>query len=102
MSFISNNRISLATLLCALTMHSALVSAEPEQGKRRGPPPEALNACADAQEGDSCSFTGRQEKELTGTCIVPPRNREILVCLPEGHRQHKAGQEARQEAQQEG
>ena len=68
-----NERISLGTwALWALTSTgtalaleptSTAASAEPtadstvEQGRRpHGPPPEALQACADSSAGDACSF----------------------------------------------
>jgi hypothetical protein len=54
---------------------------------RRGPPPEALEACTDAQEGVSCSFIGRRDKTVTGTCEF---KRDDLVCVPE-HRRRRGG-----------
>ena len=87
-----NRRNVAATLLCVLTLHSALAAAQPENGKRRGPPPEAIAACADASQGDSCSFTGRQGEDLQGSCITPPRASDELACLPQGMRppEHKS------------
>ncbi len=41
---------------------STTANAEPDQqsGKRRGPPPEAFEVCADSAEGVACSFSGRR------------------------------------------
>ena len=50
---------------------------------RHGPPPEALEACTDAQEGAGCSFIGRRDDSLSGTCEFM---RDDFVCVPEGHR----------------
>lgn len=41
-------------------------------GHHRGPPPEAFAACQGKASGAVCSFTGRQNEKLTGTCFVPP------------------------------
>lgn len=49
--------------------------------RRRGPPPEALEACADLQEGDDCTFIGRDET-VTGYCAAPADR--PLACAPEG------------------
>ena len=37
---------------------------------RRGPPPGALEACADAAAGAECSFDGRRGN-VEGTCLEP-------------------------------
>lgn len=65
-------------------------SGQQRQG-RRGPPPQALEACEAMVEGDPCSFTGRNEEQLNGTCFSP--REDILACRPEGHegRQHGHG-----------
>ena len=52
------------------------------ESKRRGPPPQAFEACADLAEGAACGFDGRRG-EVTGTCFVPPRGEDTLVCAPE-------------------
>lgn len=50
-----------------------------EQG-RRGPPPEALEACSAAVSGDPCSFEGRRGETLDGTCEAPED--KPLACRP--------------------
>ena len=53
-----------------------------EQGQRRGPPQVALNACTTASSGDSCSFTGRRDETIAGTCEAV--HGDQLACVPEG------------------
>jgi hypothetical protein len=40
--------------------------------RHHGPPPEAVAACKDKTSGAACSFTGRQNEKLNGTCFSPP------------------------------
>jgi hypothetical protein len=40
--------------------------------RHHGPPPEAVAACQDKTSGAACSFTGRQNEKLNGTCFSPP------------------------------
>ena len=77
--------IILATALTSYLV-SGIANAESNQGsgKRRGPPPQAFESCADQTEGEACSFAGGRSEEVTGTCIVPPKGEESLVCAPEG------------------
>jgi hypothetical protein len=74
-------------LAFAVTSAIASVNAVAEQdqqgGKRRGPPPEAIEACADLSEGAACSFTGRRG-DASGICFAPPRDDAELACAPEG------------------
>ena len=49
---------------------------------RRGPPPQAVEACANLDDGASCSFDGRRGN-VDGTCMNHPRT-DGLVCAPEG------------------
>ncbi|SHO49924.1 hypothetical protein [Desulfopila aestuarii] len=48
----------------------------------QGPPPEAIDACKDKQEGDSVTFTGRRGESLKATCKAM---QGILAAVPEGH-----------------
>ena len=52
------------------------------RGWRRGPPPQAAEACADSSENASCSFEGRRGT-VEGTCQSCP-HADGLVCMPEG------------------
>jgi hypothetical protein len=52
-----------------------------EGGARRGPPPEALNACRGMSSGASCHFADREDQPLDGTCFAPESNLP-LACRP--------------------
>lgn len=62
-------------MLLALAAH--LAQAQPsssEDGQRPprgGPPPEAVAACKGKASGASCSFSGRQNETVSGTCDSP-------------------------------
>ena len=88
-----NNRKLAAALLCTLGIHSALANAQPENGKRHaGPPQEAITACAGSQEGDACSFSGRNSEQVQGSCFTPPQDSGELACKPQGGRHPKPEQ----------
>ena len=73
---------TVASLLLVAVSIPATALGDDERRGRRGPPPEALEACAAQVEGDACSFEGRRGEELQGVCVVP-RDGE-LACRPEG------------------
>jgi hypothetical protein len=51
-------------------------------GTRPGPPPrEALEACADQTSGSTCSFSGPDGQQISGTCDAPEVN-VPLACTP--------------------
>ena len=80
----SRSYINLAlTLMLAASLSIPLANAEPggRDGRRGGPPQEAFDACVDKVEGDACSFSG-DRGDAEGSCIVPPRGEETLVCAP--------------------
>ena len=94
--------VATIALLVAAAAH-----AEPDESgygqqrhARRGPPPQALEACEALVEGDACAFTGRNDEQLNGTCFSP--RDEILACRPEGHqgRGHGKGNGQRGETQE--
>lgn len=63
----------------------AAENQRPERdGKRFGPPEEALLACKGLAENDTCSFAGRDDELTLGICSVPPRtiNTVTLACKP--------------------
>jgi hypothetical protein len=55
------------------------------QGGHHHPPKEAIDACQGKASGAACSFVGRHNNNLTGTCFAPPQNNENhpLACRPE-------------------
>ena len=50
-------------------------------GHRRGPPPQALAACANSTSGAQCSFEGREGRTVSGTCFAPESSLP-LACRP--------------------
>ncbi len=74
-------------LLLALASQAAAAENAPNQdnaGQRppHGPPPQvAIDACAKLTEGASCSFTGRRNDNVSGTCHTPPQQ-SSLACVP--------------------
>lgn len=80
----------LALLLAGL---ATTACAKPDRGDgegRRGPPPEAIKACKGKSAKDACSFTGRHDDTVKGTCFVPPDVDE-LACAPEGGPPQRGG-----------
>lgn len=55
----------------------------PGMGMHRGPPPEAVQACASLAADAACSFT-LDGRAVTGTCFAPPHLQGTLVCHPAG------------------
>lgn len=74
---------------CAAPMVEDDMSNRQHQGgkgqkqDRRGPPPEAFEACATLSENDSCSVT-TPRGELNGMCVIAKGQEQGLVCQPEG------------------
>ncbi len=66
----------IQTALLAVVLSGTLIAHAEERGtnsrqERRGPPPpEAFEACANAQEGDSCEVQTRRGDVLTGQCVA--------------------------------
>ncbi|WP_417224001.1 hypothetical protein [Amphritea sp.] len=58
-----------------------LTTAAMAAPERRGPPKEAIEACASINQGDSCRFKGRQGETLTGVC--ESKRDDKLICAPE-------------------
>ncbi len=79
-----HNKPKLFTLLFLSSIAVASVScAAPEKrGRHQGPPAEAIEACADLSQGDACSFLGRRDEEISGSCAVV--SDDELACAPEG------------------
>ncbi|MEZ4381229.1 MAG: hypothetical protein R3A79_07760 [Nannocystaceae bacterium] len=68
------------TIVTLLQIGLVEALAAPPPG--HAPPAEALEACADATEGDTCGFVG-PHGTLEGTCRLPP-GAEALACVPKG------------------
>lgn len=79
---IARRQILVSGLLLLAT--SSVMAQSSDREQRRGPPPEAIKACASAQSGDSCSFDGRRGEQLEGNCGVPEQAQEqSLICMPD-------------------
>lgn len=78
----------LATILAAGALSFGLFAdAQPSNGserERRGPPPEAIEACSGASEGQDC-VVETPHGTLEGTCRRMPDGDE-LACVPNNHR----------------
>jgi hypothetical protein len=79
-------KLGLVAAFIGLQLSSVAVAEENGERRkaRRGPPPEAVDACSNAQEGAGCSFIGRRDDTVSGTCEFM---RDDFVCVPEGHRE---------------
>ena len=80
-----NRKITYTVTLVLALAASAIstVSIAQQSGERRGPPPEAIEACANLTEEAVCSFTSPRG-DVTGQCMVSPKDSETLSCRPEG------------------
>ena len=54
---------------------------------RRGPPPEAVEACDGKASGDACSFTGRRGENLEGVCGIGRGGGTQLACRPNNNQE---------------
>ena len=86
--------IALSLILSAAS--SVALASGGERGERRGPPPEAIEACASLSLGQACSFTSpRHNKEVSGLCVLRKDDDSQLACKPERHRKGGEGRESR-------
>lgn len=77
--------VKVMVMLMFLVMVPVGVYANSEggtRGRKQGPPPEAVEACKDKQEGDTVSFKGRRGESVSATCQTIE---DQLVAVPEGH-----------------
>lgn len=88
-----NSRLNITVALFFLVLASlaTMACAQPNRGEgRRGPPPEAIEACAGKSADDPCSFTGRRDDTIEGTCFAP-HDVDELACAPEGGPPERGG-----------
>lgn len=74
-----------ASLMILSTSSITLAKGKPP-GERGKPPQEAIEACAEKQEGDSVSFETRRGDNLEATCEYID---EQLVAVPIDHEQRR-------------
>lgn len=83
----------LTTLGLSLALSACAFAERPDgdrEGRgRHGPPPEAIEACVSVSEGSSCSFTGRRDDTLQGTCEIVRDGQ--LACVPENAPERRGG-----------
>ncbi|MFK8030602.1 MAG: hypothetical protein AB8G18_10205 [Gammaproteobacteria bacterium] len=79
-----SNKIAAAAVVATCLLAPFATAEDENRGKRRGPPPEAIEACSGMEEGSICSFSGRRGDEVQGSCIVIPNDSETVACAPEG------------------
>jgi hypothetical protein len=85
-------KVLTASLALFLTVSLSTANAEKgRKGPPKGKPPEAaFTACANqTEEGSACSFNRPDGESIEGTCKVPRRSEESLVCAP-NRGKHKA------------
>ncbi len=65
------HRLFTAIVLSSLTVSALAQNQGAHKDHHRGPPPEAIAACAGKAIGTQCSFTGRENQLLSGACFAP-------------------------------
>ncbi|GJM14752.1 MAG: hypothetical protein DHS20C13_00790 [Thermodesulfobacteriota bacterium] len=60
-----------------------------ERGKRRGPPPEAVEACEAQSVGDTCAFISPKGDSIAGVCEI--MRGDVIACLPDNRPPHDKG-----------
>ncbi len=84
----TTKRLTLSLALVAgVLSFGLLVQAQPPDGSdrgRRGPPPEAFEACSGASEGETCTVD-TPHGTLDGSCQQVP-DADELACVPKNHR----------------
>jgi hypothetical protein len=85
------NRSILVKVVCMMVLASVVpmtswAYGEKSKGDRKGPPPEAIEACEGKSAGDSVEFSGRRGEKLSATC---EERRGQLVAVPEGMKERK-------------
>ncbi|MEO8603236.1 MAG: hypothetical protein ABI629_11730 [bacterium] len=95
----SNNSLltRLASCAAALALSAAVAAAQDgpasggalPSGRRLGPPPIAIEACAGASKGDACTINGSYGERISGSCAAIG---DRLACVPTGGAAPQAGQ----------
>jgi hypothetical protein len=81
-------RITMKTIhkitACVSILAATIFISAQSDGQRgpHKPPQEAIDACKDKADNDSCTFTGRNQDQLEGTCHKGPDGQGELACHP--------------------
>jgi hypothetical protein len=62
------------------------------QGNSKSPPPEAVEACNQSSEGDSCAFKTPRGEEITGICR---KIQASSICVPDNHKPGGSGSQGK-------
>ena len=100
------SKLLVAVILAGMTFMATAQTNNPSNGRngqgggqgggqRRGPPEQAIAACQGKSSGAACSFVGRHNNSLTGTCFAPNTN-HALACRPAQGARQQGGQSNRQ------
>ncbi|MEM7437690.1 MAG: hypothetical protein AAF436_21230 [Myxococcota bacterium] len=76
--------LTLAAGAFSLSLFARAQPPDGSQRERRGPPPEAIEACVDLSVGEAC-IVDTPHGTLEGVCREGRRGNE-LVCVPNDHR----------------
>lgn len=71
----------LMAIMILLPITGCAAGDDSDNGRRKGPPPEAISACEGKQVGDIVEFTGRRGETLKATCKEMEGQ---LAAVPEG------------------
>ena len=71
--------LSLVTAVALAPLEAARGEDSPPPGPPHGPPPAAIDACKQKNEGDVCTVTFR-DQSITGICRT---HDDQLVCWPD-------------------
>lgn len=78
--------ISLGALMVlSLVLCANSYAAEGGEGKKHGPPAEAIEACAELAVDQVCEFVSRRGDAISGICSTAPRDEGTLACKSENH-----------------
>jgi hypothetical protein len=88
------DRLFVALVLAGLSAVTAAQPDNPQGEGQAGTPAQAMDACKGRSSGASCSFVGRENQTLTGTCVAPPGENHPLACRPDRAAKGEGGQGA--------
>ena len=64
-------------LFFGLSLYAANANAQGGKNPPPPPPQEAIDACADLESGDACSFVDAKGNDVAGTCFAPDAQSEL-------------------------
>ena len=70
------------TLFLSATFSTAMAERDRKGPPKGKPPTEAFAACAYQAEESACSFSTPDGDTVEGTCALPRKAEESLVCKP--------------------